>query len=210
MKTHTEKTLKLLVLSAMFAAMTTVLTFFIKIPTAGGGYIHLGDAVIYLAACFLPTPYAMLSAGVGGALSDLFGGYFVYLFPTFLIKALIALPFSRKAEKILTSRNACMVLPAGVITVAGYYLTKVFLLAFDQATTSQGFGVRLQTPLRGAQHWKTSRKIPYRLLAARLYFWLPPLRWTKQTLNKNFCRIQPQKRKSRALSLVFIRCLYHF
>lgn len=147
MKTHTERTLKLLVLSAMFAAMTTVLTFFIKIPTAGGGYIHLGDAVIYLAACFLPTPYAMLSAGVGGALSDLFGGYFVYLFPTFLIKALIALPFSRKAEKILTSRNACMVLPAGVITVAGYYLTKVFLLAFDQATTSQGFWGAFTNPV---------------------------------------------------------------
>ena len=89
----------------------------------------------------------MLSAGVGGALSDLFGGYFVYLFPTFLIKALIALPFSRKAEKILTSRNACMVLPAGVITVAGYYLTKVFLLAFDQATTSQGFWGAFTNPV---------------------------------------------------------------
>lgn len=52
MKTNTNKTLRLLVLAAMFAAMTTALTYFVKLPTPGGGYIHLGDSVIYLAACF--------------------------------------------------------------------------------------------------------------------------------------------------------------
>lgn len=139
MKTNTNKTLKLLVLAAMFAAMTTALTFFVKLPTPGGGYIHLGDAVIYLAACFLPTPYAMAAAGIGGALSDLFGGYFMYLLPTFLIKALIAMPFTCRNDRILTKRNTLMVVPAGMITVVGYYLTKVVLLAVDRSTAGDGF-----------------------------------------------------------------------
>lgn len=130
--------LRLLVLAAMFAAMTCVLTFFVKIPTAGG-YIHLGDSVIYLAASILPAPYAMLAAGIGGGLADLFGGYFHYILPTFIIKALIASPYSSKKENILTLRNAIMVIPAGVITVFGYYVTKVILLCVDKATAAEGF-----------------------------------------------------------------------
>ena len=139
MKTNTNKTLRLLVLAAMFAAMTTALTYFVKLPTPGGGYIHLGHSVIYLAACFLPTPYAMLAAGIGGALSDLFGGYFMYLLPTFIIKALIALPFTCRKDRVLTMRNAMMVVPSGIITIAGYYLTKVVLLAIDRTTAGDGF-----------------------------------------------------------------------
>ncbi len=135
----TSNSLKMLAITAMFAAMTTVLTYFVKIPMPGGGYIHLGDSVIYLMACFLPTPYAMIGAGIGGSLADLFGGYFEYLIPSFIIKMLIALPFTCKSEKMLTVRNACMIVPAGCITVAGYYFTKVVLLAVDKATASVGF-----------------------------------------------------------------------
>lgn len=136
---RTNSALKKMAITAMFAAMTTVLTYFVKIPMPGGGYIHLGDSVIYLMACFLPTPYAMIGAGIGGSLADLFGGYFEYIIPTFIIKMLIAIPFTCKNEKMLTVRNALMIVPSGAITVAGYYLTKVVLLAVDKATASVGF-----------------------------------------------------------------------
>ena len=49
--------------AALFAAAIAVMTaymFHIPIPT--GGYIHLGDALIYLAACLLPAPYAAAAA----------------------------------------------------------------------------------------------------------------------------------------------------
>ncbi|MCQ4023033.1 MULTISPECIES: TIGR04002 family protein [unclassified Ruminococcus] len=135
----TNSALKKMAITAMFAAMTTVLTYFVKIPMPGGGYIHLGDSVIYLMACFLPTPYAMIGAGIGGSLADLFGGYFEYVIPTFIIKMLIAIPFTCKSDKMLTVRNALMIVPSGLITVALYYLTKVVLLAVDKATASVGF-----------------------------------------------------------------------
>ena len=64
---------QLLTISALFSALVCITTAYIfHIPFgANGGYIHLGDALIYLAATLLPTPYAILAAGIGGAMADL-------------------------------------------------------------------------------------------------------------------------------------------
>ena len=55
---HSDRTLRI-VIASMFSAMIAVMTAFIQIKTPTGGYVHLGDAMIYLTACFLPTPYAL-------------------------------------------------------------------------------------------------------------------------------------------------------
>ena len=82
-----------IVLAALFAALTTVLTYYVKIPTHNG-YMHIGDSMIYLCASILPYPLAALSAGIGAALSDAIGGYTMYIIPTFIIKALLVLCFT--------------------------------------------------------------------------------------------------------------------
>ena len=47
----------LLTITALFAAAIAVMTaYLLHIPIPTGGYIHLGDALIYLAACLLPFP----------------------------------------------------------------------------------------------------------------------------------------------------------
>ncbi|MEG2098022.1 MAG: ECF transporter S component, partial [Pseudoflavonifractor sp.] len=52
-----QKQLRLLVLSALFAAAITIVTaYLLHVPLPTGGYVHLGDALIYLAACLLPAP----------------------------------------------------------------------------------------------------------------------------------------------------------
>lgn len=134
-----NKTLRIVILTALFAAMTFALTFSIKIPMPGGGYIHTGDAMIYLAACVLPTPFAMLSAAIGGAMSDFVGGYTIYVLPTLIIKALNAAPFSAKGSKILTLRNSLCVIGSGAVTVAGYYITKVGMLALSGSGANTSF-----------------------------------------------------------------------
>ncbi len=119
--------LRTTVLSAIMAALVFVLTYTVKIPTPTG-YVHLGDAAVYLAAALLPTPYAVFAAGLGGALSDILGGYISYAIPTFIIKAMLTIPFSNKGERMVTRRNLW---PTGVgvlITVGGYYLTKAVLV----------------------------------------------------------------------------------
>lgn len=143
MEKKSNQTLRIVILTALFAAMTFALTFSVKFPMPGGGYIHMGDAMIYLSACILPTPFAMLAAAIGGAMSDFVGGYTIYVIPTLIIKALNAAPFSAKSEKILTLRNGLCVVGSGVVTVVGYYITKAAMLAIAatgaQTTFTQAF-----------------------------------------------------------------------
>ena len=49
--------------SGVFAALIYVFTAYLHIPT-GAGYTHAGDGLIYLAACILPTPYAMAAGAI--------------------------------------------------------------------------------------------------------------------------------------------------
>jgi uncharacterized repeat protein (TIGR04002 family) len=113
------------VLTALFTALVFVLTYFVKIPQPLG-YIHLGDAAIYLAAAFLPTPYALFAAGVGGALSDFVGEYMVFVPVTFIVKVLLALCFTAKKEKILNVRNIIAPIVCCGITVFGYFAFEIF------------------------------------------------------------------------------------
>jgi len=130
-----KKSTKNLLITALFAATITALTLFPKIP-APPGYIHLGDSMIFLAACILPFPCALAAAAVGGALADYISGYPLYIIPTIIVKSLITLPYSSKSERILTIRNALMVFPAGLITLAGYFAATLILFDINGAWTA--------------------------------------------------------------------------
>lgn len=86
-----NKNLKKLVMTALFAALACVATMSIRIPTpATGGYIHPGDSIVILSGIILGPAYGFLAAGIGSAMADLLGGYFVFVAPTLIIKGLIA------------------------------------------------------------------------------------------------------------------------
>ena len=139
MEKSTNRRLRLMILTALFAALTFALTFSVRIPMPSGGYIHLGDAMIYLSACILPFPYAIAAAGIGGALSDLAGGYAVYILPTLIIKALNASVFTSKKDRILSLRNGLCSIASGAITVAAYYLVDVLMISLSGAADSSFF-----------------------------------------------------------------------
>ncbi len=120
---------RILTLTAMFSALVTVTTAFIKIPTALG-YFHPGDSMVYLSACVLPGPYGILASSIGGALADLISGYPQWILPTLIIKALNALPFvicrhflkkAGRDGKIINIPNLAMLLPTTFFTVFGYF-----------------------------------------------------------------------------------------
>ena len=84
--------LKKHVITALFAALTFAATMAVRIPTPGtNGYIHPGDALVILSGVILGPSNGFLAAGIGSALADLLGGYFVYVPITFLIKGIVAL-----------------------------------------------------------------------------------------------------------------------
>lgn len=118
---------KNIVLAGLLAAMVCVATTFLHIPIVGGGYVHLGDTVIYLAAALLPTPYAMAAAAVGAGLADLLVAPMWAPF-TVVIKALMVLAFTAKKETLFCRRNALAPVLAGVIGIAGYYVAEAIIL----------------------------------------------------------------------------------
>ena len=115
--------------SAMFAAMVFGLTM-LHVPIGAGGYIHIGDAVIYVAALLLGAPWAFIAAAIGAAFADIASGFASYALASVIIKVLIALPFvliRKKDARLLTVFSALMTLISGAVTVLGYFLADLVL-----------------------------------------------------------------------------------
>ena len=111
-----------LTLCGVMAALVFVMTYFPKIPVpVTGGYVHLGDGAIFLSVLLL-GPLGIPAAAVGSMLSDLIGGYMVYVLPTFLIKGLVALvawKLCRKDQPLLALLSFLL---AEAVMVLGYFL----------------------------------------------------------------------------------------
>ena len=115
--------------SAMFAAMVFGLTM-LHVPIGAGGYIHIGDAVIYIAALLIGGPWAFIAAAIGAAFADIVSGFASYALASVIIKVLIAVPFvliRNKGDKLLTLPAVLLTLVSGVITVLGYFLADLVL-----------------------------------------------------------------------------------
>ncbi|MDR1927606.1 MAG: TIGR04002 family protein [Oscillospiraceae bacterium] len=120
-----RKRLYLFIFTGLFAALAAALTFVhLPIPMLNGGYVHLGDSLVYLAACMLPAPYAALAAGIGGGLADLLSGAPAWAPFTVLIKVGMTLFFSSRRGKLLDVRQILGLLPAALLNAGGYYLAE--------------------------------------------------------------------------------------
>ena len=145
-----SKKLRLLCLAALFAAAIAVTTaYLLHIPIPTGGYIHLGDALIYLAACLLPAPYAVGAAMVGAGLADLLTAP-LWVVPTLLIKALVALLFTSRGPRLLCPRNGAALLLACLLSPAAYGLAACLLLGGVNAFWPQFLGTLVQAVGSGA------------------------------------------------------------
>lgn len=119
--------LKKIITAALFAALTCVATMSIRIPTPGtNGYIHPGDAIVILSGVILGPVWGLLAAGIGSAMADLIGGYFIYVPVTFVIKGAVALLAGWLYQKIGKTSRSCYaaVILGGIgdiILVAGGY-----------------------------------------------------------------------------------------
>lgn len=117
-----------LTITGIMAALITLTTAYIfHIPIGvNGGYIHFGDAFIYLAAALLPRPYALAAAAIGGGMADLLTAP-MWAPATIIIKVLIAIPFTNKGTKIITARNIIATVAAYLISGLGYYVAEYLL-----------------------------------------------------------------------------------
>lgn len=131
-RTHVNTTV--IVTTAIMAAMITLMTAYIcHVPTGiNEGYIHFGDALIYIAAAILPAPYAMAAGAIGGGMADLLTAP-VWAPATIIIKMLITIPFTNKNTKIVNTRNVIALFIAFVISGVGYFLAEGIMFGFTTA-----------------------------------------------------------------------------
>lgn len=137
------KNTKKLVLAALFAALACAATMVIRIPTPGtGGYIHPGDAVVILSGIFLGPVYGGLAAGIGSAMSDLLGGYFLYVPITFIIKGAVgflagkAFHFAKEKGISVWAGVAAGGIADIVLVVFGYGICEIVLYGLPAALGS--------------------------------------------------------------------------
>lgn len=137
---------KMLVIVGLFAALTTIATMVIKVPTiATNGYTHIGDTMVYLCGAILGPIVGGLAAAIGSALADLFLGYPVYIAPTFVIKGLDAFVVGLIFKKTIQSDAPLVkklvtlivgILFGGAIMVGGYFLFGSYMYGVEGAVTS--------------------------------------------------------------------------
>lgn len=134
--------LRRLTMTALLTAMIMLLTAYVlHIPVGvNGGYIHLGDTMIYLSAALLPTPLAMAAAAVGGGLADVLSGAALWALPTAIIKALMVLPFTASQETLFNRRNALAPVISGVIGVAGYFFAELAIVMLSGGVFAAAVG----------------------------------------------------------------------
>jgi len=120
---------KRLILSALFAALIFISISLFRVPNGLGGFIHFGDAMIFIAAAVLPFPFALPVAAIGAGLFNLVFGP-IWLPFTILIKPIMTLCFTSTGDTILqTKRNNIAPFVAALINTVLYFGANMILFA---------------------------------------------------------------------------------
>lgn len=133
-KKMNEKTYKL-VMTGIITSLVLVATMIIRIPVPfTQGYVHLGDAVIFLGVLILGKKRGTFAAGVGSALADLLSGYAYYAPWTLVVKALMAFVvgaaleyMEKKGQSVqdnkVTLAEVLAMAFGGIEMTVGYYIS---------------------------------------------------------------------------------------
>lgn len=127
--------IKELVESGLTIALICVGIMFFKIPT-GSGYAHLGDSVIFISVLMLGKRRGALSAGIGGFLADLLGGFANWAIPTFIIKYIMGYIMGSIIKNQHNASRYSWVFGAvigSIWQIFGYTLARVFMFNVNTA-----------------------------------------------------------------------------
>ena len=124
--------------AGVMAALVFVMTYIPKVPVPmTGGYVHLGDGAIFLSALLL-GPLGIPVAAIGSGLSDILGGYMLYVLPTMIIKALVALIAWKGWKAGSWVRAVVTFILAEAAMVAGYFVFEAVVYGAAAAWAAVG------------------------------------------------------------------------
>lgn len=122
-----------LTIMGLLTALVTVLTMVITIPIpATGGYLNLGDSVIFLAAILFGWRYGMVAGGLGAAIADLLVAP-AFAIPTLFVKGIMGLLVGKiadgKNKNVSNTRNILALVIGALWMATGYYIAEVFMFS---------------------------------------------------------------------------------
>jgi len=147
-------------LVAMFSSLSAVLTYFTHIPSPTGGYTHIGDTAIYIAALLFGTRVGALVGIVGPLVTDLVVGYprwYVTVVAHGLQGFIAGFGFRKK-----TWLQVTLALAAGLVMSLTYFIVNVYVKGWAPALLSflrDFFGQTLISVILSIPVVKTIEKI---------------------------------------------------
>jgi len=120
-------------LSIVFAGLVAVSTMIIRIPVAAtGGYINIGDAMIFICALTFGSFIGGLAGGIGSAIADMIG-YPIFAPFTLVIKGLegFLAGFIKDGKSF---KKDLLAWGIGALTmVAGYFIAESYVMGLGVA-----------------------------------------------------------------------------
>ena len=136
--------------AGVMLALVFVMTWLPKVPIGPGGYIHLGDAAVYVAAFLFGPVVGVFAAAVGTAFSDLAAGYGVFAPGTFVIHGLQGLVAALIAWRRGSREMVVAAIAGGVIVVVGYLLYQWLILREGLGVAAAAIGPNTFQVVAGA------------------------------------------------------------
>lgn len=116
---------KIITTTALMSAIIFISTY-IGTALPFSGYVHLGDAAVFLAGLILGPHYGLVAASLGSALADGIKGYIIYIPSTIVLKGIMAF-LAGKVRNKNSKIKIPVCIASGLIMVAGYYITEIII-----------------------------------------------------------------------------------
>lgn len=151
-----------LTLTALMAALVFVFTVAVRLPTAAGGYLHLGDAAVAFSAFAFGPLVGAVAGALGTGLADLYGGYPQFALISFLVHGSQGWLMGWLVQGRLKTAVVFLSIVCGsIVVVAGYFFAEVLLYGVAvalsevlpnalQSMVGAGLGVSLFLAVRRA------------------------------------------------------------
>ncbi len=114
------KTTRKICYTALMMAITFIMITIIRIPIPKG-YIHFGDAAVFLSAYILGPGYGIVAAGIGASAADYFSGFSIYVIPTFIAKSVMVVIAGNLLKGNTTRKKQLATMAAASIIMAFIY-----------------------------------------------------------------------------------------
>ena len=119
------------VLMGLMIALTYLAGSIIKVPSIGG-FIHIGDCMVFLSVIVLGKKNGAVSSALGMFLVDVLGGYYFWAPFTLIIKGAMAYIAGLILERMVESKKAYIIafLISGVFMVIAYFFAGIIVAGY--------------------------------------------------------------------------------